>query len=208
MPQHAVESDAPSDGVEGNARLTSATGLVLLILLAVEGYTILNVQGLITLHIFLGILLVGPVLLKTASTTYRFARYYLGHREYVRKGPPHIVLRVIGPLVTLSTFAVLGTGIGLIWNRSGGFLLTAHQASFIVWVGLMTIHVLGHIRGALVETWYEFRRRSSGQRIRLGVVVLSLVIGIGTALILFPHASSWTSGHFHHRDFVRAQVQQ
>jgi hypothetical protein len=101
----AVENAAPvqtHDGVEGNARLTSATGLVLLVLLAVEGYTILDVRGLITLHIFLGILLVGPVLLKIASTTHRFARYYLGAAEYVRKGPPHIVLRVIGPLVTVS----------------------------------------------------------------------------------------------------------
>lgn len=206
MPQHAVESGPTGDGVEGNARLTSATGLVLLVMLAVEGYTILNVRGLITLHIFLGILLVGPVLLKTASTTYRFARYYLGDREYVRKGPPHVVLRVIGPLVTLSTLAVLGTGIGLIWNRNGGLLLTAHQASFIVWVGLMTIHVLGHVRGALVESWRDVRRRSRGQRIRLAVVGISLVAGVGAALLLFPHASSWTSGHFHHRDFVRAQV--
>ena len=110
-------------GVEGNARLTSAVGVVLLVLLAGEGYTILDVHGLISLHIFLGILLVGPVLLKIASTTYRFARYYLGSAEYVRKGPPHIILRVIGPLVTVSSLAVLGTGIGLIWDRSGGGLL-------------------------------------------------------------------------------------
>jgi hypothetical protein len=208
VPQHSVEAGPPSEGVEGNARLTSATGLVLLVMLAVEGYTILNVRGLITLHIFLGILLVGPVLLKTASTTYRFARYYLGDEEYVRKGPPHVVLRVIGPLVTVSTLAVLGTGIGLIWNRTSGLLLTAHQASFIVWVGLMTIHVLGHVRGALLESGRELRRRSPGQRVRLAVVGVSLVVGVGTALVLFPHASSWTSGQLHHRDFVRAQVQQ
>lgn len=206
MPQHAVEPITPGEGVAGNSRLTSATGLVLLGMLAVEGYTILNVRGLITLHIFLGILLVGPVLLKTASTTYRFARYYLGDHEYVRKGPPHIVLRVIGPLVTLSTLAVLGTGIGLIWNRSGGLLLTAHKASFIVWVGLMTIHVLGHIRGALVESLHEIRPRSHGQRIRLAVVAVSLLVGVGAALVLFPHASSWTNLS-HHRDFVHAKLQ-
>lgn len=195
-----VENALPvqaGDGVEGNARLTSATGLVLLVLLAVEGYTILDVRGLITLHIFLGILLVGPVLLKIASTTYRFARYYLGTAEYVRKGPPHIVLRVLGPLVTISSLAVLGTGIGLIWDRSGGSLLTAHQASFIVWVSVMTIHVLGHLRGALLETWHELRHGSRWQRIRLGVVVASVLVGVGIALTLFPSASSWTSQHHH-----------
>ena len=51
-------------GVEGNTRLTSATGLVLLVMLAVEGYTILDVRGLITVHVFVGVMLVGPVLLK------------------------------------------------------------------------------------------------------------------------------------------------
>jgi hypothetical protein len=195
-----VENAVPvqtDDGVEGNARLTAATGLVLLVLLAVEGYTILDVRGLITLHIFLGILLVGPVLLKIASTTYRFARYYLGSAEYVRKGPPHIILRVLGPLVTVSSLAVLGTGIGLIWDRSGGTLLTAHQASFIVWVSVMTIHVLGHLQGALRETWHDLRRSSRWRRIRLGLVVASVVVGVGIALMLFPSASSWTTQHHH-----------
>lgn len=185
------------DGVEGNSRLTSATGVVLLVLLAVEGYTILDVRGLISLHIFLGILLVGPVLLKIASTTYRFARYYLGAAEYVRRGPPHIILRVIGPLVTVSSLAVLGTGIGLIWNRTGGLLLTAHKASFIVWVVLMTVHVLGHLRAALLESWHELRGSSRWRLIRLGLVVTSVIVGVAIALMLFPSATSWTTQHHH-----------
>lgn len=194
----SVENAQPArtdEGVEGNARLTAAVGVVLLVLLAVEGYTILDVHGLISLHIFLGILLVGPVLLKIASTTYRFARYYLGSADYVRKGPPHIILRVIGPLVTVSSLAVLGTGIGLIWDRSGGALLKAHQASFIVWVSVMTLHVLGHLRGAFRESGRELRHRSSGRRIRLGLVVGSVIVGVGLALLLFPSASSWTMQH-------------
>jgi hypothetical protein len=80
-------------GVEGNSIMTSVTGLVLLPLLAVEGFTLLDVRGMITLHIFLGTLLIGPVLLKVAATSYRFARYYRGAPAYVRKGPPQIVLR-------------------------------------------------------------------------------------------------------------------
>ena len=51
---------------------------MLLILLAVEGLTILRVGRLLTLHFFLGMLLLGPVALKAGSVIYRFARYYSG----------------------------------------------------------------------------------------------------------------------------------
>jgi hypothetical protein len=43
------------------------TGAVLLVLLAVEGFTILRVGRLLTLHVFLGMLLLGPVALKAGS---------------------------------------------------------------------------------------------------------------------------------------------
>ena len=108
------ERAADDDGVTGNTRLTSATGLVLLILLAVEGVTILSVRQMITLHVFVGIMLLGPVLLKTGSTVYRFARYYSGAPTYQKKGPPHPLLRVLGPFVILSSLALLGSGIALI----------------------------------------------------------------------------------------------
>ena len=96
--------------------MTSLTGLVLLVVLAVEGFTILSVQQMIKLHIVLGLFLIGPVLWKSDTTGYRFIRYYGHHEAYVRKGPPHIVLRVLGPLVILSSLAVLGTGVGLIFD--------------------------------------------------------------------------------------------
>jgi hypothetical protein len=54
-------------GAEGNERLTAMTGAVLLVLLAVEGFTILRIGRLLTLHVFLGMLLLGPVTLKAAS---------------------------------------------------------------------------------------------------------------------------------------------
>jgi hypothetical protein len=196
-PRH--EPGERGEGVEGNAKLTSATGLVLLVMFAVEGYTVLDVRGLISLHVFLGILLVGPVVLKVASTLYRFGRYYLGDDRYVRRGPPHIILRVLGPFVTVTTLAVIGTGIGLIRDRPGGLLLTAHKASFIVWFAVMTLHVLGHVAGAAVETGRDLRRRSRGLLIRLTVLGLSLGVGVGVALTLYPHASGMLS-HGHHRD--------
>jgi hypothetical protein len=192
-------------GAEGNSRLTSATGLVLIVMLAVEGYTILDVQGLITLHIFLGIMLVGPVLLKVATTLYRFVRYYTGSPAYVRKGPPHIVLRVLGPLVTISSLAVLGTGLGLlaVTNRDSG-LLTAHQASFIVWVSVMTIHVLGHVQEAALAGWRELRHRSPRRQWRFAALVAALLIGVGGAAALLPSASHWTH-RSHDREHHRPQ---
>jgi hypothetical protein len=167
--------------------------MVLLAMLAVEGYTILDVRGLITLHIFLGIMLVGPVLLKVASTLYRFSRYYTGEPAYVRKGPPHLLLRVLGPVVTLSSLVVLGTGIGLIFVNSRGPLLLAHKASFIIWVAVMTIHVLGHIQGAAVSSWRDLRSSSTARLSRIGAVVLAVALGVAGAAALMPSASHWTN---------------
>jgi len=73
-------------GAEGNERLTALTGLVLLVLFAAEGVTILSVRGLLTLHFFLGMLLIGPVALKACSTIYRFVRYYAGGRRVSAQG--------------------------------------------------------------------------------------------------------------------------
>ena len=101
-------------GVEGNSRLTSATGVVLLVLLAVEGVTVLRVRQLITLHVFLGVVLIGPVLLKSGSTVYRFARYYRGTAPYRGKGPPPLLLRVLGPVVIVTSLLLLGSGVALL----------------------------------------------------------------------------------------------
>ena len=54
---------------------------VLLVLLAAEGVTILRVHQLLSPHVFIGVVLIPPVLLKVASTTRRFARYYAGAPE-------------------------------------------------------------------------------------------------------------------------------
>jgi hypothetical protein len=194
-------------GVEGNSRLTSVTGVLLLGLLAIEGLTILSIRGLITWHIFIGIALVGPVLLKTASTVYRFVRYYTGRPAYVSKGPPHVILRVLGPLVIVTSLAVLGTGLGLLAVRPGhgGLLLLAHKATFILWIGFTAIHVLGHLREAAVASWQEVRPAPGDPAarrrfVRGTAVALSLAIGLGAAAAITPTATAWTSRsnqHFH-----------
>jgi len=62
-------------GVKSNARLTASNAAVLLVLLAAEGVTILRVRQLVTPHVFIGMLLIPPVLVKIGSTGYRFARW-------------------------------------------------------------------------------------------------------------------------------------
>src|ERR1700727_1887981 len=94
---------AGSGGAEGNERLTAITGAALLIGLLIECYTILRIGRLLTLHFFLGMLLLGPVALKATSVLYRFTRYYAGSAPYRRKGPPAPLLRVIGPVIMLLT---------------------------------------------------------------------------------------------------------
>jgi hypothetical protein len=206
QPGNRVSATARTDpGVEGNSRLTSVTGLLLIGLLAVEGLTILSIRGLITWHIFIGIVLIGPVLLKTATTVYRFTRYYTGRPAYVQKGPPHIILRVVGPLVVLTSLIVLGTGLGLlgVHRGQGGLLLLAHKASFILWAGFMTIHVLGHVREAAVASWQEVHPQPGDpaarrRLVRAAAVAASLAIGIGAAAAITPSATAWTSHHIRH----------
>lgn len=62
------------------------TGAVLLIGLSIECYTILRIGRLLTLHVFLGMLLLGPVVLKAGSVLYRFVRYYTGSAPYECRG--------------------------------------------------------------------------------------------------------------------------
>src|ERR1700737_2831710 len=73
-------------GTDGNEQLTAATGVLLIALLAVLGVTIVLIGQLIAVHLFLGLLLIGPVLLKMASTGYRFVRYYTQNPPYREKG--------------------------------------------------------------------------------------------------------------------------
>src|SRR5262249_8970304 len=89
----AASSDA---GVDSSAGLRGAPGGVLWVLFAMGGVTVLRVRAWLSWHVFIGMLLVPPVLLKLGSTTWRFTRYYLGAPAYRRKGPPPPLLRLLG----------------------------------------------------------------------------------------------------------------
>jgi hypothetical protein len=152
-------------GPAGNVLLTAWTGLVLLGLSLAELLTLFDVQGLISWHVALGALLVPPAVMKTASTGWRMARYYLGSPMYRRAGPPPLLLRLLGPLVVVSTLGLLATGTLLVLlgeeqaHQSLVTLLgfradwvTLHQGFFAVWVGAVGLHLLGRIVPALRAT--------------------------------------------------------
>lgn len=190
--------DAPA-GVVGNARLTGTLGAALFVLLAIEGVTILRVHDLISLHVFFGMLIVPPVMVKTGATMYRFLRYYLGDPEYSHKGPPPLLLRLAGPLVVVTSIALLASGIAaLAAGRGTRWLLEAHKASFILWFPVMTVHVLGHIfetPALALADWARGRQATaaatSGRRLRALVVLGTLGIGLLLAVLSLGWLGSW-----------------
>ncbi len=134
-------------GSDGNERLTVLAGIVLFVLLASLGVTILRIGSLIWEHLFIGLLLLGPVALKLGSTGYRFVRYYTHDSVYRRKGPPSPYLRLLAPLVVLSTVVVFASGVALLLlgPSSRSMLSLVHKASFFVWLAATAVHVLGHL---------------------------------------------------------------
>jgi hypothetical protein len=81
-------------GSAANQQLRAFVASALLLLLAIEGATLLNVRSLLTVHAFVGMLLIPVVALKLASTSWRMLRHYRNAEEYVCHGPPHVALRV------------------------------------------------------------------------------------------------------------------
>ena len=147
---------------------------MLTLLLAAEGLTLLDLGPLRVPHMFIGIALIPPVLVKLGSTGYRFARYYAGTRPYREKGPPLMPLRLLAPVLVAATLGVFSTGVALlIAGRRTGWLLQLHQASFIVWAAAFGIHFLAYLptmARSLGSDWTTARRREipgSGLRARI-----------------------------------------
>jgi hypothetical protein len=187
-------------GAEGNERLTAWTGAALLLGFAAEGLTITDVHWYMKWHVLIGYALLVPVTLKVCSTGYRFARYYTNTPAYRRKGPPKILLRVLGPFVVLLTLAVLGSGVGIM--VLGGTSLhrpleMLHKASFILWFGVTTIHVLAYVwripRLMLADVLGRGTPRTAALQ-RIGLSVGAGLLGIGLAAALMPWVDQWVSG--------------
>lgn len=188
-------------GTDGNEQLTAITAVILLAMFAVLGITILRIAQLLWLHLFLGVLLVGPVALKLASTGYRFVRYYTANPAYRRKGPPYPLMRLLGPFVILSTVAVFFTGLLLLLDGPGSsnMLRELHKLSFIAWLGAVGLHVLGHLfelpEALRAVSRGEGRRRAPSGALGRGVVVLGAIVGgLVLAMVFLPQIHAWSVG--------------
>ena len=191
----------PPDPTAGNERLTATTAVLLLVLLAAEGVTILSIRPLLSEHIVIGLLLIPPVVLKLASTGYRLLRYYTGAAEYVAKGPPHILMRVLAPFLVVTTLNVLGTGVAMLAlgpRNHRDVLVGLHKTSFVAWFVLMSVHVLVY---APRLPRLVLSGRTLGRRAAL--VGSSVAAGALLAGATYSLAGPWVHrAHDHERDGV------
>lgn len=195
-------------GPAGNARLTAWLGLVLLVLFAIEGVTVLSVHRLLGWHIVVGAIAIGPVALKLGSTGWRMVAYYARVQRYRAAGPPPLLYRLLGPLVVVTSVAVLLTGVLLlllgeqhsrqtIVSAGGSRIdwLVLHKASFFAWFAVMTVHVLGRTVPALRTAQRSLQRPRAvdGITLRVVSVMLALTLGALLAVWLVGKEGGWAS---------------
>ena len=136
---------------------------MLLVLFVAELVTLLDLGQWLDWHVVIGVLLVPPALVKTASTGWRILRYYSGNPAYRRAGPPPLLLRILGPLVVTATLALLGSGLVLVLVGPGTgrqsflwilghplSLVTVHAGLALVWAVATGLHALARLVPALL----------------------------------------------------------
>lgn len=181
-----------------NERLTAIAGLILFVLILVELVVTANLHSLISVHIFVGVLLSGPLVVKMGSTGYRFMRYYRGSPVFVEKGPPHWLLRLAAPFLVFLTILVFISGFALafVGPKHMGIFFKIHAASVALWIPVVAVHVYAHFRKVprLVADDLRNHRgnRVSGRNGRIGVNVLALIVGLIAAIVMIPVSSPWS----------------
>jgi hypothetical protein len=186
-------------GADGNERLTAMTGAVLLVLIVAELVTTASLRTLLSVHVIVGVLLAGPLVAKLGSTGYRFLRYYTRSPAYVRRGPPYLALRVLAPLLVVTTLVLLGSGIGLVVVGPGqeSLMLRLHALSTLIWLPLLAIHAVAYsprVPRLVADDWSTLPAvPSPGRGIRLGVNLGALLGGGIAAMLLLPAAAPWNA---------------
>lgn len=181
-------------GTEGNELLTGTTAAVLTGLLLAEGLTILQLRGLLGAHMFIGLALIPPLALKLASTGYRFVRYYAGSRLYRDKGPPHILLRALAPVLVVTTIGIFVTGVVLLGTgHKAGAILEAHKVFFILWAVVFAVHFLAYAPRVArsVAAGLRHAERVPGTGLRWMLVAAATGGGMALAIALLPTIDAW-----------------
>ncbi|MDA8291980.1 MAG: hypothetical protein M0Z33_09930, partial [Actinomycetota bacterium] len=185
-------------GAGANERITAAAAAALFVLIFVEGLTLLRIGSLMAMHTIIGLVLVPPVLVKLASTGWRFFRYYTGHPDYVRKGPPQAFLRALAPFLVLTTLVLFASGIALVAvHRPNGWIDVVHRYDFVAWFFILAAHVLAYmwqVPGTVrrdVSRQRPYQRASPrGRIVRVWLVLGSVVAGVALAVLLWPSVSA------------------
>jgi hypothetical protein len=185
-------------GADGNEILTSAAAVVLVGLLVAEGITIVHMRGLLSAHMFIGLVLIPPVALKLGSTGYRMVSYYAGSRAYRAKGPPLLPLRLMAPVLVASTVAVLASGVVLLAAaHKSNVVLTIHKLSFIVFGVVLAVHFVAYVPRVLRSLradWGAARRHAvPGTAKRAMLIAAALGGGVALALALVPTIHAYGS---------------
>jgi hypothetical protein len=191
MTEQQPEQDT---GVMGNERLTTVVSLVLLVLIIVELVTSAFLRLWLTAHTVVGVLLAGPLLLKMGATGWRFLRYYTRAPAYVHRGPPPLMLRVLGPVLLVTTLVMIGSGIGLVVTGPLQPFLLTHVFSALLWLPLIAVHSLAHfqhVKRSIASDWSSRQgsRFPIGRVLRLGANLGALLLGVIGAWLLLPAAT-------------------
>ena len=197
---------------DGNERLTATVGLVLIVLTLIELATLVFGLGqFLSWHVFVGFVLIPPVLLKLASTGWRFTRYYARHEPYRQKGAPQIEMRLLAPLLVASTVVLFTSGVAM-GVLHGHWLSAArrlHGPASVAWMILLGLHVLVYLKRALISSKEDMtvatRARAPGARARTYLVAFSIVTGVVVGVATLPADHHWLHlpNKDHHRDGQR-----
>ena len=199
--QHGTNVEQQAAVVVGNERLVALTGTVLLVLIIAEIVIAANMHALMPVHIFVGVLLTFPLLVKMGSTGYRFLGYYTGSAAFVKKGPPRLETRLLAPLLLVASLSLVMSGIilALLGPTKGlsVWVLRLHALSVICWLPLLALHVGAHIWRVprlLIADWQKrFTHFVPGRGWRYGITLVALLAGTGAAVLLLPHTTSWVA---------------
>lgn len=194
---------------DGNERLTAAVGLVLLVLTIVElGTIFFGLHRFLSPHVFVGLVLIPPVLLKLASTGWRFTRYYTGSAPYRLKGAPQLTMRLLAPLLVVATVVLFGSGVamGILHGQSLLVARRLHGPASVLWLLLIGVHVLVYLKRALISSKEDITTASRasvrGARARTYLLATALAAGVVVGAATLPVQHHWLHlPHNHdHRD--------
>jgi hypothetical protein len=143
--------------------------------------------------------LIPPVLLKLASTGWRFARYYSHNENYLLRGAPQIGMRLLAPLLVAATVVLFASGVamGIVHGQALTVARRLHGPASVVWIVLVGVHVLVYLKRALVSSLEDAnpssRPTAPGASARIYALTTAVVAGIAIGVATVPAQHHWVN---------------